>query len=86
MTAKADDTVTATGNLLDLADVPSAPSYALPSDNESEVETDTVVNIQSFSKEELFQKFRAIERNAVRYRNKYKQVNIWCLLKKPDLS
>ena len=60
---------------LDLPNPPSTPTYALPSDTESEAETETVVNIQSFSKEELFQKFRAVERNAVKYKNKYKQVS-----------
>lgn len=63
-----------TAALLDLSDIPAAPSYTLPSDNESEAETETVVNLQSFSKEEIFQKFRATERSAVKYRNKYKQV------------
>lgn len=58
----------------DLPDLPSTPSYMLPSDTESEAESDTVVNIQSFSKEELFQKFRAVERTSVKYKNKYKQV------------
>lgn len=71
-----DSTATQQQSLLDfdLPEQPSTPSYALPSDTESEAETETVVNVQSFSKDELFQKFRAVERNAVKYKNKYKQV------------
>lgn len=57
--------------------VASTPSYVLPSDNESEAESEPVVNLQSFSKEELFQRFRATERTAVKYKNKYKQVISW---------
>lgn len=59
-----------------LPGVPESPSYLLPSDTESETDTETVVNLQSFSKEELFQKFRAVERTAVKYKNKCKQVRL----------
>lgn len=69
--------VSGASNLIDLSEIPPAPTYVLPSDNESEAETETVVNLQSFSKEEIFQKFRAMERSAVKYRNKYRQVCIF---------
>lgn len=65
-----------TSSLQDLPSVPDTPAYTLPSDVESEPETETVANIQAFSKEELFQKFRAIERTSVKYKNKYKQVSL----------
>ncbi|KAF6034387.1 GOLGA4 [Bugula neritina] len=61
-------------NSLDVMITPTKPSYIIPSDTESEAETETVVNLQAFSKEELFQRFRAVERTSVKYKNKYKQV------------
>lgn len=63
--------------LIDFTDKHEPPSYVLPSDTESEVENEPVVNLESFSKEEIFQRFRAVERNAMKYKNKYKQVGYY---------
>jgi len=70
-------------NSLDVMITPTKPSYIIPSDTESEAETETVVNLQAFSKEELFQRFRAVERTSVKYKNKYKQV---CMYASSHLS
>ena len=48
-------------------------SYHAPSDTESEME-EPVTSLDNYSKEELFQKFRKMERNLTKYRGRCTEV------------
>ena len=49
-------------------------SFQAPSDTESEMD-EPVVSLDSFSKEELFQKFRKMERSLAKYKSKFSEVS-----------
>ena len=49
-------------------------SFQAPSDTESEMD-EPVVSMDTFSKDELFQKFRKMERSLAKYKGKFSEVS-----------